>query len=358
MLIKDVVDILHSIAPPQFAEPDDQIGLQVGDAFSEVKTISIALDANKNTLQKAAISDLLILHHPVIYRPLTHINPSLPSGEAIFSAAKNNFAIFVMHTNYDCSMPGVSDYLAKYLEIEVKNILSPRGCEPAYKLVVFSPIDHTGGIIKALSETGAGVIGKYSACTFRTEGIGTFMPEIGSNPYTGNVGRFEETKEHRLEIIVPKQKLQATVERLKKVHPYEEPAYDIFEIEQSGNEYGLGRIGKINTCSVDELFEKVKRNLDSPDACVYGTLKKEVSTIAICGGAGGSLIPDAVSKCADVYITGDINYHQRLLAEHHGLTVIDAGHKETEMPAMKALASKLETLIENDGIKIQFIEER
>ncbi|MDE2040964.1 MAG: YqfO family protein [Patescibacteria group bacterium] len=99
------------------------------------------------------------------------------------------------------------------------------------KITVFVPETHTDIVREAMGNAGAGKIGNYSFCTFSSKGIGRFKPEQGANPHIGEVGKFEEVSEERIETVCPREKLQDVIKAIKAAHPYDEVALDIYPLE-------------------------------------------------------------------------------------------------------------------------------
>jgi hypothetical protein len=215
--------------------------------------------------------------------------------------------------------------------------------EKLYKLVVFVPEGHQDEVRMAISAAGAGWIGNYSHCTFQTAGIGTFLPLSGASPFIGQTGQLEKAAEYRLETIVPESVLNQVLRALLQTHPYEEVAYDLYPLSLPGKAYGPGRIGNLaQSMEVNSLAELVKNALKADGIKIIGQLEQRVEKIAVVGGSGAFLIPEAASRGAQVMITGDVKYHEAQEANALGLTVLDAGHRATEMPAVEYLSAFLQ----------------
>ena len=355
MKVEDVTRILEELAPPCLAEAGDSIGLQVGDPNAKVRGIAVGLDPIPKTIRGAKGCGLLVLHHPAIYNAVTSVVCGTPVGDAVREAIKNDLAIYVMHTNYDAAPDGINDALAEELRLREVRPLSARGSEREYKLVVFVPAEAVEVVRDAMAEAGAGIIGRYSHCSFRTQGIGSFRPMDGASPYVGKVGRLEEVNEWRLEMVVPESRNSEVIRAMTSAHPYEEVAYDLYALEEGGGTGGIGRIGRIPVITAEELLTLVRHRLKAPDARYHGPDGVVFERIAVCGGAGGSLLPEAAEARAEVYVTGEMGYHSRLLAEHLGLAVVEAGHRETELPGMRRLAARLRGRLKGEGIAVRFV---
>ncbi|MTT33162.1 Nif3-like dinuclear metal center hexameric protein [Terrilactibacillus sp. BCM23-1] len=324
-----LIQLLEEWVPKKLAFENDKIGLQIGTLNKKVKKVMITLDVLENVVQEAIDRkvDLIIAHHPVIYRPLKTIHPDEGQGKIVSACIQNNIAVYVAHTNLDMAPGGVNDMLSQELELQDIDILKPTIHESLYKLSVYVPESHAHIVREAITGAGAGHIGNYSSCTFSSQGMGTFLPGEATHPFIGKSGMLEEVNEFKIETIVPKSLLNKVVRTMVRSHPYEEVAYDIYPLENKGQPYGLGRIGKLkNTMSLEELALHVKHLYEMDGIRVIGDRKQRVNKVAISGGDGNSLIPYAKYKGADVLISGDIYYHTAHDALLHGLTVIDAGH--------------------------------
>lgn len=223
------------------------------------------------------------------------------------------------------------------------------GCEPLkvtcmeelVKFGVFVPKGHEEPVMEALFRF-SGVIGNYSECSFQTSGTGTYKPLPGAEPFLGEIGRREYAEETRLEFLLRKCDVNAAVKALHKVHPYEEPAFDLYPLLNKGKADGLGRIGELPAAvPLGELAVRIKDRLGLSVLPLVGDPAQLVRKIALCGGSGTSLIREAKSRGAEVLITGDIKYHEARDAEELGLALMDAGHYATELPMVQGLTVQL-----------------
>jgi dinuclear metal center YbgI/SA1388 family protein len=359
MKLSEMISVLEVIAPPEYAMANDRIGLQVGDPDQDINKIVVTVDATPSVISEAArrSAQLIIAHHPVIYSPLPSVRLDLYPQSLIYTIVKSGIALYVMHTNFDCADGGINDALAERLGIEGTKVMSPVYTEKLFKLVTFVPNEALEEVREALADAGAGVIGDYSNCSFQTSGTGTFIPGLGTAPYCGEVGKLERPSEIRLEMLVPKNALSSVVTSLLATHPYEEPAYDIYPLKNEGEQWGLGRIGKLKTrMTFDGFCEMVRDALEVEELRTCGDPDAQVHTVAVLGGAGGGEIPLAHSLGADVYVTGDVRHHELLQAQALGLNVIDATHFHTERPGMIGLAPKLHDLLSSEGVTVEYVE--
>lgn len=340
----DVIRKLEEIAPKKLAEKWDNVGLQIGSREKEVKKMLLALDVTQGVVDEAIDNDvdMIISHHPIFFTSIKSLDIDTYKGKIIDKIIKNDIVLYTAHTNLDSSDEGVSDALVEVLDIKPTGVLSKEYTEKLYKVVVFVPENHEDKLRSALGESGAGAIGNYSNCSFTTKGTGRFKPEEGADPYIGSIDEIEAVEEVRIEAIVSEDKLNKVVENMISAHPYEEVAYDIFKLENSSKEYGVGRVGYVQKTTLGDLAKKVKEKLNSPDVRIYGNINEEVERVAVSGGEGTDFIQNAKRAEVDVYITGDIKHHRAQIATELGLNLIDAGHYYTEKVIKKKLAKYFE----------------
>ena len=239
---QEIMDIMERLAPCQLAEEWDNVGLLIGDPGDRVEGVLVSLDLTAPVLAEASAkgANLILVHHPPIFRPLKELRTDTPLGKLLADVLKEKMQVYAAHTNLDVAPLGVSQQLARKLELVETRILQPAGEDKLFKLVVFVPESHEAHVRKSLGDAGAGWIGNYSHCTFRTAGKGTFRPLEGADPFLGRVGQLEEAAEYRLETIVPQSRLQEVIKAMLASHPYEEVAYDLYPLSNRGRAYGLG----------------------------------------------------------------------------------------------------------------------
>ena len=342
-----VADAVERIAPLPLAEGWDNCGLQVGDPSAEVGRVLVALTPLPEVFAEAEEkgADFLLFHHPLIFQPIESLDTSLYPGDLLAGAIRKGMALYAAHTSYDAAPAGVSAALADALGLQGSlRVISPRGT--LRKLVVFVPEESVDGVVLALSEAGAGVIGDYTECTFRTRGTGTFRGGDETSPYLGESGRLEKVDEVRIETVVAGHLAGRAAEAATAAHPYEEIALDVYSVEGTPEDCGYGRLGTLpEPVTPEELREHASGSLDSP-AHLVADAGRRIQRAAVLGGSGGSFIPEVSAAGADAYVTGDIDYHDALLAESLGLTAIDAGHAATELPSLAPLARELAQLVD------------
>lgn len=324
-----IIEVMENFSPVKLAYDWDNVGLQIGHLQDVTQKVLVTLDVTEGVVDEAIQvgANLIIAHHPLIFKPIKQINRNDRKGQIIEKLIKNDITVCAAHTNLDITNGGVNDMLCNELQVKRTKPLITTNKEKLYKLVVFVPESHVTHVQHALGDTGAGNIGNYSHCAFIGEGVGTFRPNKDANPHVGKQDEQHEEKEKRIEVIVSENNLQQVLAKMLQVHPYEEPAYDILLLEQSGEKLGLGRVGTIDqTITVKDLCDMIKQRFTLSHVRISGDLSKQVKKIAIVGGSGEKFVQAAQNSGADVYITGDMTYHVTQDAEQAGMTIIDAGH--------------------------------
>ena len=365
MKLADIIRILEDIAPPEYAQVDDAIGLQIGDPNQDVRSIMVTVDITPGIVSEAIRRpvDLIVAHHPLIsakHSPLASVRLDEYPQSLVYQLVNAGIGLWVMHTNYDVTVGGINDVLAERLGILDTKVFLPSHQGKMFKLTTFVPGEAVDAVRDALAEAGAGVIGNYTHCSFQSPGTGTFKPEEGAEPYVGKVGELEKAAEFRLEMLVAEDRLHDAISALIAAHPYDEVAYDVYPLWNKGVTHGIGRIGKLReSMSFQRFCAMVCRELGVTDPRVVGDPESVVETIAFIGGGGGSRVGLAHEMGADVYLSGDVNHHQFLEAKALGINVIDATHFWTERPGMIALAPRLHGLLKKVTVEYwdDFIEE-
>ena len=351
--VADIIKLLEVIAPLHLAESWDNCGLQVGELQWPVKQIRTALDPLPEVVGDAVDSgiDLLVTHHPLIFKPVKQVDFGSDIGDIIYRAAASHLSIYAAHTSLDNAKGGLNDFLAAAIGLENTRPLVPADGDGLYKLAVFVPATHVQAVTDVLAATGAGRIGNYTGCTFRTEGRGTFIPGKNSNPYTGKRDRMNQVTEVRIETVVEKFRLGRIVAAVEAVHPYESMAYDVYPIEAREERMGLGRVGILaGETAMGAFADLVCEKLDlSNDIRLVGDPQMKVLKVAVCTGSGSSLTGDFLSSGADVYVSGDIRYHDARLIEGAGRGLVDIGHFASEKIMVASVADALRQLLETAG---------
>jgi len=355
MQIRDIASCIESWAPPSIAWERDNIGLLVGSPGKKVRRILVALDATPPVVREAVSlkADLIVTHHPLIFRPIGRIDGDDRTGSVIVSLIARGIALYAAHTNLDFTADGVSRILADRLGLRDVSPLSPLK-DNQRKVVVFVPASHAGGVMQAMAGAGAGVIGNYESCSFTTAGEGSFLAGKGADPYTGRKGRLERVREVRLEMETPAWKLDGVVRAMRAAHPYDEVAFDVYPLLKRDGARGMGAVGTLpRALSTPAFLSKTARALRARGIRYSGPARKSIRKVAVCGGSGSDLAGEAIAAGADAFVTADVRYHG--FQEHEKeILLVDAGHYETEHPAVAALARFLRTRPEvgRDGIRI------
>ncbi len=332
-------------APRWTAWERDNVGLQVGRADHPGRRVRVTLDVTDDVVDEAISrrADLIVSHHPLIFRPLSSVTGADPVSRLVLRLAERQIALFSAHTNLDAARDGVSFALARRLDLTDLRFLAPLRTTLA-KIVVFVPAGHTERVRDAMAAAGAGVIGAYENCAFTSSGSGSFRPGPDAAPFTGTPGRLESAEEVRLEMICPRARVDHVVRALRDVHPYEEVAVDIYDVQNRDPNAGMGVIGTLARAESPSAFaRRVKSRLDTRLLRMAGTGTRRVRRVAVCGGSGSDLIAEASRAGADVFVTADVRYH----TWHHlppGLTLIDAGHWETEQVIVPVIVQHLQAM--------------
>ncbi len=347
----DLITFLETEIPPGLSESWDNCGLQVGSRRYPLQGVLCCLDITAEVIDEALEcgANFIFSHHPLLFKPLARIDLDVFPGNLISRAVAAGITLFSAHTNLDSVTGGVNDHLAQLLGIKNCLPLLPyvgKNC----KLVTFVPVAVADRVAEALFAAGAGKIGNapYRDCSFRTLGTGTFYPEKGSRPQIGEIGKINFVDEIRLETIVLESTLPSVLMALRKAHPYEVPAYDIYPVSLSDSSCGAGRVGVLDKpIAIKDFALFVKEKLRGSAVRLIGeNLKERVQKIALCGGSGFSLYDAARISGADLFITGDLKYHDaRAVLESEQIPVLDAGHFLTERPVLEACAAWCRELI-------------
>lgn len=352
----EVIQLFEQFSPKAFAMEGDKIGLQIGALNQPVENVLIALDVTEEVVEEAIAKNvqLIIAHHPPIFRPLKKIATDTPAGRMIARLIKHDIAVYAAHTNLDVAKGGVNDLLAEALGLKDPQVLVPTYEDQLKKLVVFVPEENAEQIREALGNAGAGAIGDYSHCSFTASGKGRFLPGESTNPHIGEQGKLEAVNEVRVETVFPQSIEKKVIQAMIKAHPYEEVAYDVYRLENSGEQLGLGRIGKVEETTLGDYANFVKEALGVNKVRVVGDLNAKVKKAAVLGGDGNKYFTQAKFRGADVYITGDIYYHTAHDALMDGLNMIDPGHN-VEKIMKKGTASVMERLSKEKRYDVQFL---
>jgi dinuclear metal center YbgI/SA1388 family protein len=326
---RELIRAMEAWAPPRLAVEKDRIGLQVGNPDAEIRGVLVTLDVTEDVVDEAIRlgANWIVAHHAVIYKPVSSLRTDRPAGRLYQKLLQHQIQVYIAHTNLDTADDGVNDVLAERLGLQETEVLLPHIHERLKKIVVFVPEDHHEAVLNAMCAAGAGWIGQYSHCTFNVNGTGTFLPREGTNPYIGEQGKLERVKEIRLETIITESIQSRVIRAMLDAHPYEEVAYDLYPLDNPGPAMGLGRVGNLpQPVTLRQLAEQVKSAYEIDGVRFVGDPDRQVRRVAIMGGSGGRFYSAALDQQADVYITGDIDFHTAQDALADGLCLIDPGH--------------------------------
>ncbi len=327
---KDFEQCIQNVAPQAYQESYDNTGwmVQLKESFNKAL---LTLDCTEAVVEEARQQgcDLIVAHHPLLFKGLKRLTTTHYVERSIISAVQHGISIYACHTNIDNVLhQGVNQEIARRLELEDCRILRPmRGV--LYKLVVFVPQAHVEVVEKAMFEAGAGHMGAYDSCSFRSEGQGFFRALKGANPFVGETGERHKEAELRTEVLVEKHLSRVVIQAAKDAHPYEEMAYDLYPLQNTHAERGSGLVGRLKEpMELPDFLHWVKQKLELKVLKYTDPVKARIEKVALCGGSGSFLLPDAMQH-ADAFITGDLTYHQFFEALEN-ILLIDAGHFETE----------------------------
>lgn len=364
----NIVEILDQLFMPQLALEWDNVGLLVGATEQRIKKVLLCIDYTTEVLDEAIKDkiDLVIAYHPPIFKPIKHLISSKDLPNVVYESIRHNIAIYSPHTALDIIDGGTSDVLADIIELEDKSPIEFAKGGDYFKLVVFVPHNALDLVSDALFQAGAGVIGEYSCCSFRTEGTGTFLGSLRSQPTIGKAGKFERVEEVRLEVLVKASIIDKVINNMLKVHPYEEPAYDIYPLDQKAK-FGIGRMGRLKSpTTLRSLINRIKKTTGlkgillaeadtenptdkTPSKKTFA--EKKIKTAAVCPGAGDSLLEKVAGK-VDLFLTGEVRHHAALAAIKANTTVICLGHSNSERIALAGVKQLIEKRLAEITIKI------
>lgn len=353
MTIGDITHYLESIAPLSLQESYDNSGLLTGDRTALVTGVLVSLDMTEEVLDEALRQgcNMVVAHHPIIFSGLKKLTGTNYIERTVIKAIREGIALYAIHTNLDNVATGVNDKMADKLGLTDRRILQPRR-QILRKLVTFAPHANAGDVRFALFEAGAGSIGHYDHCSFNVEGYGTFRGDETTQPHVGQRGQDHEEPETRLEVIYPMFAEAAILRALRKSHPYEEIAYDIIPLENAWQEAGSGMIGLLpEPMGEDEFLQKLKSTFGAGGIRHTRKIGRNISRVALCGGAGSFLLRDAIMARADAFVTADFKYHQFFDADGH-LLLADIGHYESEQYTKDLLHSLLTKKFANFAVHL------
>ncbi|GAO28173.1 Nif3-like dinuclear metal center hexameric protein [Geofilum rubicundum] len=329
--LHEIISEIESLAPPSLQESYDNSGLQTGQTAMVIKGILITLDVTEAVIEEAIAQqcNLIMAHHPLTLSGFKRLTGQSAAERILIAAVKNDLAIYAAHTNLDSVRGGVSSVLADKIGLMNQRILEPRS-QLLIKLVTFVPHQQAQQVREALFNAGAGQIGDYDQCSYNIQGEGTFRGGESTRPFVGQKGRMHTEPEVRIETVLPQHLQNKVIQTLKTAHPYEEPAYDLFALQNQWDQAGFGVIGDLpQPMEVQPFLQQLKNNTHTGCVRYTTTTKSKVQKIAVCGGSGSFLLKQAIRQQADVFVTGDFKYHQFFEGENK-IIIADIGHYESE----------------------------
>ena len=353
MIVKEVTGILEELAPLDFAEDFDNVGLLVGDHNQEVTGILVTLDTLENVVDEAITHkcNLIVSFHPIIFSGLKKLTGKTYVERVVIKAIQNNIAIYSMHTALDNAKEGVNAKICEVLGVMEPKILIPQK-NTIKKLTTYVPLEAADRLKTALFEAGAGNIGNYSNCSFSTQGTGSYMANENANPTKGKIGETHYEEEIQVNITFASSVTQKVLNALFENHPYEEVAYEILTLDNTNQNIGMGMIGSLKKPMKElDFLKMVKKNMYASGIRHSALRDKPIEKVAVLGGSGAFAIKAAMAAGADIFITADVKYHQFFEAEG-SMVITDIGHFETEQFTKNLLVDYLTKKIPNFAIRL------
>lgn len=352
--VQQIMAAVEALAPTHYAEDWDNPGLLVGSRTEKVTGVLTTLDITLEALAEAKKLgyNMIVSHHPAIFKGLKRIDFDTAQGTLLRQAILDGITLYCAHTNLDIATGGLNDLAAARIGLSNVKGLVQTGCDAYAKIVTFVPASHLARVAEAITAAGAVTIGQYESCSFNTSGTGRFKPLAGAQPYIGKPGELTETDEDRLEVLIPAKRLEAVIKALKAAHPYEEPAFDVYPLMEPAQKQYIGRIGTFADAIDYDLFKyTVKTAFPYSQPRFGGAPCEMIRTVALCTGSGAEFIGAAAAAGADVYITGDVKYHDAQRAKELGILIVDAGHFGTEEGAAPLLAAQIKQYGRKNGFE-------
>lgn len=354
MTIQTVIDYLNLKIPPYYQEDYDNSGIQVGDPTIAVTGVLVALDLTPDVIDEAIDKgfNLICTHHPLLFgKGLRRVTPSTEVGRMVIRLLQHNITVYAAHTSLDNLRQGVSGALADQLGLTDCQVLQPK-VGLLCKLVTYCPVSAAAQVRQALFDAGAGTCGNYDRCSFNNDGVGTFRAHEGCHPYCGALGEEHHEPEVRIEVVYEQHLEQQLIARLRAVHPYEEPAFDCLPLRNAYSEVGGGIVGRLAVpMAMTDFLHQVKTQVNIPCLRVSDLVFDRVERVAVCGGSGSFLIDQAKAVGAQLYLTGDLKYHDFQQAEGR-IVLGDIGHYESEQFARQVIFNTIREKFSNFAVQL------
>ena len=329
--MKMIEKMIEDFSPVRFACDWDNSGFHI-NLDNDVQNVLVCLDVTWEIIEEAARKNcgLIVSHHPLFFKNLRNIDTSAYVGNMAVQLIRRGISLYCAHTSMDSSPEGINTHLAELLGLKNTRFIQPVTVKKYNQIGVYVPEGHADGVARAMGNAGAGLLGNYRDCVFLSEGQGRFRPTEGANPFIGEVGRLEKVSETKIEAICSEDLTERVVSAMKAVHPYEEVAFYVTELKNSGKaESGLGVIGEFEEeITLKDAAHLVKERLLLDHVRVAGAMDKTIQKVGICGGSAGDLIPYAAGMGADLFITGEVKHDKYVAATE--MALIEAGHYDTE----------------------------
>lgn len=358
--VAQFIQRFERFAPQWLAMKGDPVGMQLGSTQQSIHRVLVTLDVRPEVVEEAIAKqvDFIFAHHPAVFRPARNLVTDNPQNAMYAKLLANHIAVYAAHTNLDMAAGGMNDWLADQLQLRDVTLLQPQHFQTKFKLVIFVPTTHEEAVRQALTQAKIGQIGAYQGTSFGVNGTGYFTPEVTANPYLGQPGQAEAAAETRLEVILDQTQIDQALDLIHKVHPYEEPVYDLYPLaRETGPAYGIGRIGRPHTEMTVQDYAHFVRQAFQIDGLRLVTQNPTelVKRVAVIGGDGGKFYPAVLAQGANVFVTGDVYYHTAHDMLASGLSVMDPGHHVEQI-----VKARLVPLFENwaqaeDWQGVQFI---
>ena len=351
--LQEIIDALEDFAPLHYQESYDNSGLIVGDRLCDVQNALLTLDCTEAVIDEAIEKNiqLIIAHHPIVFTGLKSLTGKNYIEKVIIKAIKHDIAIYAAHTNLDHVYSGVNHKIAEKLQLKNLSILDPKK-DTLWQLYVYVPNTHAEKVRNALFDAGAGAIGNYSACSFNTQGIGTFLPSENANPFIGQKNTLAQEEEIKIEVILSEEKKEMVLKAMFSNHPYEEIAYGFISLENKNQYIGAGMLGELNDEMTEIQFLAFLKTTMKTSCIRHTQLRnRPIKKVAICVGSGSFLLNHAIKAQADILITADFKYHQFFDAENK-LVIADIGHYESEQFTAEIFYDVLSNKFPNFALQI------
>lgn len=351
------LDFMEAWAPKRLAEPWDNVGMLIDMGATSYRKILVALDFCQATVEEAIHQkvDLIVTHHPILMTPIRSLSVFDVEQQLMMACVQHGISHFAAHTNLDSAEKGINVCLANTLELIDHQSILPK-TEIFKKVVVYVPNDYAETVRDAMCAAGAGHIGQYDSCSFSSKGVGTFRAQQGAKPFIGQEGELSSVEKIRLESIVQVSQLGAVLSAMQEVHPYEEVAYDVFDMALTNDSIGLMRMGQLPQAMKGEEFCLwVKEKLQIPFVRVGGPMKRPIRQVAVSCGSGFSDVHYAMMQGADALVGGELKHHIALNANEEGILLVDAGHFETERIICPYLIEGLQEHFDGVKYKTEFL---